>query len=240
MGMNSNTSESFTDIANEFCDDSDYTSNEGFLIEEKVSYDVEESNHEILSNCSNDSFEWTDDSLKDSEVHIDRLDFEKVEDDIEKHIQCPDCNYRIDRQSNFNRHCKITHNMVRFFCDFCDKYFSDRCSLARHVNSRHEKKMHNCKFCPFTATRASNLKSHIKSIHFNVKHQFTECEYSSSSNQALLKHVQARHKGINCLCPVEGCNFKTLNKMYLKGHFKHVHEQNQHRCQKEGCNFKHY
>ena len=79
-----------------------------------MSYDVEESNHEILSNCSNDSFEWTDDSLKDSEVHIDRLDFEKVEDDIEKHIQCPDCNYRIDRQSNFNRHCKITHNIIRF------------------------------------------------------------------------------------------------------------------------------
>ena len=51
MGTNSYTLESFADIADEFCDDIDYTSNEGLLIEEKVSYDVEESNHEILSNC---------------------------------------------------------------------------------------------------------------------------------------------------------------------------------------------
>ena len=181
--------------------------------------------------------QWPDVSLKDSEVYIDQLAFEKIEDDIEKHIQCPDCDYRTDRQSNFNRHCKITHNMVRFSCDFCDKYFSDRCSLAGHINSSHEKKMHNCEFCPFTATRAFNLKLHIKSIYFNVKHQCKECEYSTSSNQALHKHVQARHKGINYLCPVEGCNFKTLNKMYLKRHFKHVHEQTQHRCQEEGCNY---
>ena len=53
---------------------------------------------------------------------MDRLEFEKVEDDIGKCIQCPDCDYRTDRQNDFNGHCKITHNMLRFSCDFCDKY----------------------------------------------------------------------------------------------------------------------
>ena len=70
--------------------------------------------------------------------------------------------------------------------------------------------------CPFTTTRTSNLKSHIKNIHFNVKHQCKECEYSSSSNQALLEHVQARHKGINYLCLVKGCNFKALKRCIWK------------------------
>ena len=47
-------------------------------------------------------------------------------------IDCPDCEYRTNRRSNFNKHIKTVHNLVRHVCSQCDKCFTDRCSLSRH------------------------------------------------------------------------------------------------------------
>ena len=151
--MENYVQETFADIEDEFCDNSDYV-------------ELKQAKSDLGDDGSfEDEFTWPA-SEEGVTVAVLQLGEDEPELDTEKNIECPDCDYRTDRRSNFNRHIKTVHNLVRHACPECDKYFTDRCSLSRHFSSTHKKVTHKCDLCPFTATRMSNLKAHMRATHY--------------------------------------------------------------------------
>ena len=125
--MENYVQETFADIEDEFCDNSDYV----------VPKQARSETEDRICDEEDDEFSWP---ATDEEVigGVLQLDEDETELDAEKNIECPDCEYRTNRRSNFNRHIKTVHNLVRHACSHCEKYFTDRCSLSRHFSSTHQ------------------------------------------------------------------------------------------------------
>ena len=177
--MENYVQETFADIEDEFCDNSDYVEPKQAKSETVLYEDV------AICEEEDDEFSWPNGSEEEVFGGVLKLDEDEPELDADKNIECPDCEYRTNRRSNFNRHIKTVHNLVRHACSQCDKYFTDRCSLSRHFSSTHQKVTHKCDTCPFTATRLSNLKAHIRASHLQIKLQCSECDYKSDTSQTL-------------------------------------------------------
>ena len=215
--------ETFADIEDEFCDNNDYV-------------EVEEHEVEFVTEAvEDDGFEWPE--SREFDNVLDFGEEEEPEMDGEKNIECIECEFKTNRRSNYNRHIKTVHNLVRHACNSCDKYFTDRCSLARHVNSVHQKVSFECDSCTLSFTRMSNLKAHIRASHMKIKLKCPECEYNADTNQTLKRHIEAKHSNRTYICSVNGCDFRTGSKIYLKGHFSHVHEKSAHICKEPGCDY---
>merc|ERR1719449_150974 len=149
MDATSYVLDTFADIDDEFCDNEDYIEGNQILIDSVL--DCVTNGRDTAENEDDDSFEWPQESKE--YVFVDQLDVYEPEEDCDKAIKCPDCEYATNRQSNFARHINTVHNLVRFHCTQCDKYFADKCSLSRHIKTCHSKILYQCDVCLFTATR---------------------------------------------------------------------------------------
>ena len=125
--MENYVQETFADIEDEFCDNSDY-------VEPKQARSEAVHCEGRICDEEDDEFSWpAGDELVIGGVL--QLDEDEPELDIDKNIECPDCEYRTNRRSNFNRHIKTVHNLVRHVCSQCDKYFTDS-ALSMAANSK--------------------------------------------------------------------------------------------------------
>ena len=116
--------ETFADIEDEFCVNRDYVEGNRDVIETDLDCVTSEKDGDVSESFNisdEDSFEWPEDGS--GCVFVRQLDIDEVEDEGDKHIQCPDCEYATNRQSNFNRHVKTVHKYSYEMnkCEYCDK-----------------------------------------------------------------------------------------------------------------------
>ena len=107
--MENYVQETFADIEDEFCDNSDY-------IEPK-----QDRSETVHCEEEEDEFSWPAGDDEDLIGGVLQLDEDEPELDADKNIECPDCEYRTNRRSNFNRHIKTVHNRVHHNCNFSKK-----------------------------------------------------------------------------------------------------------------------
>ena len=154
-------------------------------------------------------------------------------------FNCSSCEDSYDSQSGLNTHYKATHPPVQ--CTVCDKYCATPNTLARHMY-KHKEHPHKCKICKEDFAFKSELEGHL------IKHQAEpgfyceECDKSFMRFPDLSAHAKT-HNGETHHCIVRGCDYKAIDRRYLKIHLKTTHakeEEYLYECDICGSWFKFY
>ena len=65
---------------------------------------------------------------------------------------------------------KPFHEGIKYWCDQCDKLFTELGSMKKHIQSVHEGVMFLCDKCYYQASEKGLLKKHDESVHEGVKY----------------------------------------------------------------------
>ena len=83
----------------------------------------------------------------------------------------------------------------QFFCNMCDKHYTNSQDLRRHKASAHEGVRYPCDQCdvsPFT--QSSCLRRHKASAHEGVRYECEKCDYKATTKANLRIHTKRIHK----------------------------------------------
>ena len=155
--------------------------------------------------------------------------------DIDKHKQCPCCNFKTPQKQKLCIHIDVHHpeyDEKKLFCDKCGKSFIYELSLKQHVNFRckfseyeqnERKKVFNCDHCHMTFTKKHNLQSHVIKVHEkSCEFACDHCGKKWATSNLLRCHIKKTHtEHVNC----EICNKKISNPFELKRHRVFVHKE---------------
>ena len=155
--------------------------------------------------------------------------------DIDKHKQCPCCNFKTPQKQKLCIHIDVHHpeyDEKKLFCDKCGKSFIYELSLKQHVNFRckfseyeqnERKKVFNCDHCHMTFTKKHNLQSHVIKVHEkSCEFACDHCGKKWATSNLLRCHIKKTHiEHVNC----EICNKKISNPFELKRHKVFVHKE---------------
>jgi KRAB domain-containing zinc finger protein len=160
---------------------------------------------------------------------------------------CDVCNKLFDTGEYLQKHKKLTHSKLKFYCDHCPRICKNKVEMVAHVFGhfkvpcrvcnklynkhiiKHHVRSHfirfQCDFCGFMTNDKGTLQTHIKRVHAagKVLCQLKGCKTRKFSNNSELdKHKKIHLHDLHWKCP--SCQFRTQTKPSLMGHIKH-HEK---------------
>ena len=143
----------------------------------------------------------------------------------ERRLACPVCGNMYSQSTRLEDHQKRQHRGVgNFQCSHCNKKCSTerllRDHLRKHVN------LYSCMFCDMTCVSPSALRIHILYRH-SAERPFScpDCDSTFKTKYALANHSLCHeYEGMDLVCAVENCGFKSKNADSMKRHNSEVHK----------------
>ena len=151
---------------------------------------------------------------------------------------CKHCNFTTQYKQSLLNHEGI-HKGKQYFCQKCDKYYTDNSSLYRHTKAVHDGVIFSCIHCNYKVSYLTGLKKHQR-IHYQQKvvtrkeetkhcckicgNLFSRCDY--------LKVHLIRHKEKKAFA-CSYCNKSFIESGHLEEHMR-THPEKNFVCSK--CN----
>ena len=109
-------------------------------------------------------------------------------------FSCPECSKSYKWEIDLQRH-QLKHQGVKFFCDLCDKKFSEKRLLNLHKKSDHEKVVLMCNEdgCDFETSTAGRLNAHTKAVHEGILYDCEICDFKSPRKGDVTRHMNSLH-----------------------------------------------
>ena len=145
-----------------------------------------------------------------------------IQHQVEKHKQCPHCDFRAPSKQKVNIHIDRNHpdsSEHQFFCELCGKGYIYKDTLNHHViymckNSKSLKKIKQsykprtplnipCGYCDQIFKHSKNAKIHYKTFHPNLpisfenglsKYSCSECQDFFFTETELYNHTDVKHR----------------------------------------------
>jgi len=153
--------------------------NKNYIDEEVRNQDEEEISNNV--NCINEERRnQNDEEILNNENCIDEESRQKGEEEIFNNENC-----NADESEPIIRTGKIHRNLYSlrkrsvdnsqlqkmkadriFYCDNCEKQFTQKRHLNRHIQSIHEGIKYDCDLCDYQASRQDQLKTHLQTKHY--------------------------------------------------------------------------
>ena len=129
---------------------------------------------------------------------------------------CSYCNKNYDTLHGLNNHHENTHPPVN--CDVCNRVFSTPNSLIHHSYTHLEQSFH-CDQCEKLFPFKSQMENHV-SVHTQaVKHRCDKCGKEFVRTGEYNIHMRG-HSNIRIHCPIDGCEYETVDVRNLTSHKK--------------------
>ena len=129
---------------------------------------------------------------------------------------CSYCNRKYDTLHGLNNHHAKTHLPVN--CDVCNRQFSTPNSLIHHSYTHLEQSFH-CDQCEKSFSFKSQLQNHVTAHTQEVKHKCDKCGKQFVRTGEYNIHMRG-HSNIRIQCPLDGCDYETVDVRNLTSHKK--------------------
>lgn len=216
-----------------------------------------------LSNDPEDFVKNEDEDVKKEEVEIQKkvYECEKCHQEFKKvfnlgqhmhrrhkakGIKCDKCSLVCYHPLHLSSHQK-THNRIEnakiaasdnYWCNVCEKIFSNIHKLKRHQLTHGERK-YSCDKCDRSFKDKSALKKHDKTVHITVEYEACHVCGKSIKKTFYTKHLRIHGERVKFSCEI--CSKEFFKKWDLEAHVKHVHEniaqERNHLCNICGMGF---
>ena len=129
---------------------------------------------------------------------------------------CSLCDRKYDTLHGLNNHHAKTHPPVN--CDVCNRQFSTPNSLIHHSYTHLEQSFH-CDQCDKSFPFRSQLENHVAAHTQEIKHTCEKCGKHFVRTGEYNIHMRG-HSNIRIQCPVDGCDYETVDARNLTSHKK--------------------
>ena len=133
------------------------------FLEAARSLDIKELNKEV------DETEEVNNTVEDS-VQGNKMEDSETRNEFVKHQTADQNHHTMDtikhRQNKSTNVARIQND--KYYCEECDKRFSDHAGLYKHKKAVHEGVTNDCSQCDYKAAQKGNLKKHAKTIHLKL------------------------------------------------------------------------
>uniref|UniRef100_A0A8D8W8E0 Zinc finger protein 846 n=1 Tax=Cacopsylla melanoneura TaxID=428564 RepID=A0A8D8W8E0_9HEMI len=143
---------------------------------------------------------------------------------------CATCLKTFPNKLTLRYHLK-KHDLVKFHCAQCPRFYYIKQSLKNHIFSRHYSHSSfelKCRHCTLSFTKAFSLENHIRKCHNGKRFPCEKCDKTFSTKPNLKQHMAAQHEGKRITCP--HCPEQFPYSQYLKHHIKVKHEGVKFKC----------
>lgn len=140
-------------------------------------------------------------------------------------FECSKCDKKFPLYHMLQRHFVIRHVHI-YYCDYCQRSFSDKHHLTRHIFGHMGLKPFKCNICSQKFTRKCKLQVHLQR-HSNKK----DYDCKICNKQFMFKNLLKKHMNINCseenikknplLCDI--CKKRYKDKKHIEKHMINMH-----------------
>lgn len=143
------------------------------------------------------------------------------------HYPCEHCDKVYSRFNTLRRHVAQAHpekqplsKLRRYYCEYCDRFFTDDKLRVEHLKTDHSDVIHNCKIPNIFTELSERCAIHTEGI---KKFKCDQCVRVFKCFLDLRKHYSA-HTGVKSYC-CDMCGKRFRRKFILKMHVDVVHNK---------------